>query len=456
MRIFAHLCCPSRGVFALSVAWVSVIAGCADVAGGSTGAIDAVADAKKADTGLDGSGSACVGMSCDDGDPCTDDLCDDASKTCHHTLNALCKDTNSNPDGKGDTGITPNGPALSAGDLVVTEIMYNPYAAGTIADTAGEWFEIYNTTDKSIDLGGVVIHDAGKDQFVVPAGNLIGAKSYFVLAISADTTVNGGVTVGYAYAKAMTLNNTFDTIAIASNGVEIDSVTYDITKGWLNVNGVSLSLSPSSTTATANDDPSNWCGATSLLPDGDKGTPGKANDGCQLDGDKDGIPDNIDNCPTVANPSQLDSNKNGIGDACEASGQTCGDGKLDPGETCDDGGTVSGDGCSGYCQTEPALAAGAVLISEFMVDPKSVGDDKGEWIELYNPAATEALQEKAPGLFRLLASKLWFDEIYQWYIDKVQQRFADFAFTSKGIKVRSFEVPRLNISDHLPLILQID
>jgi len=23
-----------------------------------------------------------------------------------------------------------------------------------------------------------------------------------------------------------------------------------------------------------------------------------------------------------------------------------------------------------------------------------------------------------------LASKLWFDEIYQWYIDKVQQRFA--------------------------------
>jgi hypothetical protein len=40
--------------------------------------------------------------------------------------------------------------------------------------------------------------------------------------------------------------------------------------------------------------------------------------------------------------------------------------------------------------------------------------------------------------------------------EKVQQRFADFAFTSKGIKVRSFEVPRLNISDHLPLILQID
>ncbi len=48
----------------------------------------------------------------------------------------------------------------------------------------------------------------------------------------------------------------------------------------------------------------------------------------------------------------------------------------------------------------------------------------GAALLFYKPAATDALQEKAPGLFRLLASKLWFDEIYQWYIDKVQQRFA--------------------------------
>jgi NADH-quinone oxidoreductase subunit L len=42
----------------------------------------------------------------------------------------------------------------------------------------------------------------------------------------------------------------------------------------------------------------------------------------------------------------------------------------------------------------------------------------------YRPAATDALEQKSPGLFRLLASKLWFDEIYTYYIDKVQQRFA--------------------------------
>jgi len=36
-----------------------------------------------------------------------------------------------------------------------------------------------------------------------------------------------------------------------------------------------------------------------------------------IDSDGDGITDSKDNCPNVANPDQIDSNKNGIGDACE-------------------------------------------------------------------------------------------------------------------------------------------
>ena len=48
----------------------------------------------------------------------------------------------------------------------------------------------------------------------------------------------------------------------------------------------------------------------------------------------------------------------------------------------------------------------------------------GSALLFYKPSATDALEERSPGLFRLLTSKLWFDEIYQWYIDKVQQRFA--------------------------------
>lgn len=51
------------------------------------------------------------------------------------------------------------------------------------------------------------------------------------------------------------------------------------------------------------------------------------------DQDGDGIADGEDNCPTVANPSQTDSNGNGTGDACEAPvampGDLDGDGDVD-------------------------------------------------------------------------------------------------------------------------------
>lgn len=38
------------------------------------------------------------------------------------------------------------------------------------------------------------------------------------------------------------------------------------------------------------------------------------------DSDGDGISDDVDNCPLVSNPSQTDSNSDGVGDACDADG----------------------------------------------------------------------------------------------------------------------------------------
>jgi hypothetical protein len=78
---------------------------------------------------------------------------------------------------------------------------------------------------------------------------------------------------------------------------------------------------------------------------------------CLHDTDGDGIDDSYDNCPTVANPDQKDTNNNGIGDACDP--DIDGDGVLNARDNCpyvynpdqrDDDGDGIGDACdSRYC-----------------------------------------------------------------------------------------------------------
>ncbi|MDE3084043.1 MAG: NADH-quinone oxidoreductase subunit L, partial [Verrucomicrobiota bacterium] len=46
----------------------------------------------------------------------------------------------------------------------------------------------------------------------------------------------------------------------------------------------------------------------------------------------------------------------------------------------------------------------------------------GGALALYQPAANDSLEQKSPGLFLLLASKLFIDEAYDYYVAKIQQR----------------------------------
>jgi NADH-quinone oxidoreductase subunit L len=56
-------------------------------------------------------------------------------------------------------------------------------------------------------------------------------------------------------------------------------------------------------------------------------------------------------------------------------------------------------------------------------------------------AASDRLEENARPVYRFLAARLWFDEIYGWYVAKVQQRLALFLeflehFLIAGLAVR--------------------
>jgi hypothetical protein len=161
-----------------------------------------------------------------------------------------------------------------AGDIVITEMMVNPEA---VSDSYGEWFEIWNSTDHSLLMNGLVLKDAGSNEHVITSTILLvlPAKGYWVMVKNPDSLSNGGVRGNYHY-QNFTLNNTSDLIMITTgDGRLIDQVAYS--KGWPIASGASLSLEPDKMASTANDNPENWFQAGTPYGLGDKGSPGLPN-----------------------------------------------------------------------------------------------------------------------------------------------------------------------------------
>ena len=114
------------------------------------------------------------------------------------------------------------------------------------------------------------------------------------------------------------------------------------------------------------------------------------------DSDGDGVPDVIDNCPTVPNPDQASSDGGNVGDACRIGGggdggdngdmgqggggcgdggivlAGCGNGVLDPGEQCDDCAKNSDD---------PAVAATCTTMCKLRASCGSVSGATGAKID---------------------------------------------------------------------------
>jgi cysteine-rich repeat protein len=382
-----------------------------------------------------GDGNLDPGESCDNG-PTNGDhaICSDQC-----TLNPQCNDGIDNDDDQlidysDDPGCDDslddnetNGEGIQSGDIVINEIIQNPNA---VWDSDGEWFELYNTTDHSIDLNGCIVSENGSQSFVINSTLNILSNGYAVLADKIDPLENGGVNADYEY-SSITLNNSDDELILTCDQTEIDRVEYDGGPNFPDPNGKSMILSNPN---VDNNVGSNWCESSSPFGDGDLGTPGSQNDSCggpvcdsSISGSKyqgqNKLPgwtiqlfDSQDLNTPVASEITDQNGAYYFNNLCNGTyiikevQQTgwqqifptsptyytvvaennahidkdfsntyigaCGNGILDDGEQCDDNNTNDGDGCSAICQSE-------VVINELMW-PGSATSTADEWLELKN------------------------------------------------------------------------
>jgi len=263
-----------------------------------------------------------------------------------------------------------------AGAVLISELMPDPSAS---PDATGEWFEVLNPGTTDVDLRGMQLRSGnevhavgGGSPVIVPAGGVL------LLAASADTAANGGITPGYVYAK-IKLTNSDDDLGIYCNDALIDSVAYSTATFPVKA-GSSLSLDPSGRDVVKNDDGGYWCRGQDVFGAGDHGTPGAANPECGATSCGDKVVQHWEAC---------DDGNARTGDGCEPDctstppGPACGDGTKDDGEGCDDHNLLSGDGCSATCTVE-SYAAGSVIVSEFMATPVLAPEATAEWIEVHN------------------------------------------------------------------------
>jgi len=145
-----------------------------------------------------------------------------------------------------------------------------------VADSLGEWFELYNRSDATFDLNGWIIkHNAGDWDRISSAGALLLAPGqYLVLGINADPSTNGGAPIDYQYSGFRLANNQDDIILLNASAVEIDRVTYD--SSFPLTEGASQALiAPDLDNSLG----ANWMASAAPWPGsaGDRGSPGAAN-----------------------------------------------------------------------------------------------------------------------------------------------------------------------------------
>tara|TARA_Y100001934_G_scaffold282782_1_gene398312 strand:+ start:925 stop:2604 length:1680 start_codon:yes stop_codon:yes gene_type:complete len=153
--------------------------------------------------------------------------------------------------------------------IIISEIMVNP---SSVADSYGEWFEIINITESTIDINGWTIKDSGEDEHVIDSQGssiLVHPNDYFVLTRNGDISLNGGVESDYDYGGFSLSNSADEVILLDTTGAIVDEVHYN--EEWPFASGVSMEIQD---LAVDNSNSEYWFQSTLSYGNGDLGSPG--------------------------------------------------------------------------------------------------------------------------------------------------------------------------------------
>ena len=164
---------------------------------------------------------------------------------------------------------------LSAGDLLITEIMVDPI---TCDDAIAEYVELKNTTERWININGLRIRDSA-NEYQVTNDVLIGPSTLVVGRINSNDNC---FQLSAGFLMDLQWNNTNGDLIEISNSIGIlDAVDFTT---WNIPVGASLSLDPASFDVVSNDQEANWCAAPTPIANeyDDFGSPGTDNPSCSV------------------------------------------------------------------------------------------------------------------------------------------------------------------------------
>ncbi|MCH9682543.1 MAG: lamin tail domain-containing protein [Deltaproteobacteria bacterium] len=168
---------------------------------------------------------------------------------------------------------------LVPGDLVVTEVMWNPSCSQDLC----EWFEILNATDETVNLLDLYVQDTDQNagnQGRITSDVLVGPGDVVVVTRSLNFWPYD-FEAGAVYGPNPGLNNGSPDRVVLRNETEVlDQTGIFPLEG---TEGIAWSLSGDALDADSNDLSAFWCSATVELPTTSTtefGTPGQINDPC--------------------------------------------------------------------------------------------------------------------------------------------------------------------------------